>query len=146
MLALSTTSVEVGTPITVDASNSTDPDAGDALEARVEWGDGNVTAWGTMMTASHAYAAAGTYTVTLEVRDRGLLTHSASATVVATAKPDGPDDDGGFIPAAGAACAIAVIIVAALARSRRRPPYDPRGMHGPSPGPASASRPRDRIS
>ncbi len=122
MLSVSATSVEVEASINADASNSTDPDAGDALAVRFDWGDGNVTTWRATMTASHAYAAAGTYTVTLEVRDGGMLTHSASATVVVTARPDRPDDDGGFIPAAGAACALATVAAVGLALARRRLP------------------------
>lgn len=63
-----------------DASGSRDPD-GDALTFAWDFGDGAKAA-GT--TASHAYAAAGTYTVTVTASDgkaSGMATRTVTATV-----------------------------------------------------------------
>jgi len=59
--------------LAVDASASTDPD-GSVVAYAWDFGDG---AHGTGVTAEHAYAAAGTYTVSLTVRDN----HGAETTV-----------------------------------------------------------------
>jgi len=56
---------KVNTAISLDGRNSMDPN-GDALTYAWNFGDG-ATATGS--TAGHAYAAAGTYTITLTVRD-----------------------------------------------------------------------------
>jgi PKD repeat protein len=70
--------------VSVDASATTDPD-GDALSYAWDFGDG-ATAVGK--TASHAYAAAGTYTVTLTASD-SRLQGSASQAVTAV-QPNRP--------------------------------------------------------
>jgi len=61
----------------VDASASSDPD-GTIVSYDWSWGDGTS---GTGMTASHVYAMAGTYEITLMVTDNDGLTDSATAMV-----------------------------------------------------------------
>lgn len=55
----------VGTPVNFDASATTDPNT-DLLQYSWDFGDG---ALGTHSTVSHTYTAAGTYNVTLTVKD-----------------------------------------------------------------------------
>ncbi|GII99195.1 PKD domain-containing protein [Sediminihabitans luteus] len=69
--------------VSVDASASTDPD-GSGLTYAWAFGDG-ATASG--VTASHTYAAAGTYVVTLTVKDVDGASTSTSREVAATAPP-----------------------------------------------------------
>ena len=57
--------VETGEPITFNASASYDPD-GSIVSYQWDFGDGNTS---TGVTANHAYAEAGNYTVTLTVID-----------------------------------------------------------------------------
>ncbi|OGS48807.1 MAG: hypothetical protein A3K68_04305 [Euryarchaeota archaeon RBG_16_68_13] len=75
--------VRVGEPVSFDASGSTPSEPSATLECRWDWtNDGTWdTAWSATMTASHAYAAGGTVTVRLEVRDSLGLTDNATAQV-----------------------------------------------------------------
>jgi PKD repeat protein len=66
-----------------DGSASTDSD-GTIVSYAWDFGDG-ITATDTLATASHTYAAAGTYTVSLTVTDDGGLTGSATQSVNVTA-------------------------------------------------------------
>ena len=83
-LALSATNVEEGDTLTADGSTATDPDS-DVLEYRVDWGDGDVTDWTGSPSATHVYLTEGTYTVTLEVRDPGGLSATATKDVTVEA-------------------------------------------------------------
>ena len=55
--------------VNVDAGGSTDAEDGENLQFAWDWGDGQSTPFGTAKIASHTYAAAGTYMITLTVRD-----------------------------------------------------------------------------
>jgi PKD repeat protein len=66
-----------GDTVTFDASASSDPD-GSIVSYSWNFGDGN-TASG--VTATHVYASAGTYTVTLTVRDNQGATSTAQKTI-----------------------------------------------------------------
>ncbi|MGC3953808.1 MAG: PKD domain-containing protein [Propionicimonas sp.] len=65
----------------LDASTSTDPEAGE-LSYAWEFGDGNT---GTGVTASHSYGSAGSYQVKLTVTDQGGLTNVLTQTVTVVA-------------------------------------------------------------
>ncbi len=71
-----------------NASASTDTD-GTITGYAWNFGDGTT---GTGVTASHTYATAGTYTVTLTVTDNGGLTGTQTGSVVATAVVTPPND------------------------------------------------------
>ena len=71
--------------VTADASSSTDPEETITSYAWT-WGDGTT---GSGRVATHAYGAAGVYTISLTITDGGSLTASASAPVtVATSTVD----------------------------------------------------------
>lgn len=66
----------------------TDTDAGDTLTSVVDWGDGSADTSPATSPATHTYATAGTYTVTLTSTD-GLVTVTDSDVV--TVAPAGPN-------------------------------------------------------
>src|SRR3984957_1837101 len=70
-------------PITFTGAKSTAP-AGQTLTYAWNFGDG---ATGTGVTAAHAYAAAGKYTVSLTVADKAGATVSATSTATVDAAP-----------------------------------------------------------
>ncbi len=65
-------------------STSSDPDGTISTQS---WNFGDNTAATTAVTASHTYAAAGTYSVTLTVVDNGGASRSTTKTVTVTAPP-----------------------------------------------------------
>src|SRR3954470_19328557 len=69
-----------GSPITVNGSGSSHP-AGTIVGYTWTWGDGTNSALLTSSSASHTYAAAGTYQITLMVTDNASATASATTTV-----------------------------------------------------------------
>ena len=81
--AASATSVETGKAITFSAAGSVDSDGTIAAYAWT-FGDGQASA---TTSPSHAYAAAGTYPVSLTVTDNAGATAKASLTIVVTAPP-----------------------------------------------------------
>ncbi|WP_104091171.1 PKD domain-containing protein [Arthrobacter sp. GMC3] len=73
-----------GLTVSVDGSGSTDAD-GSVASYAWQFGDGST---GTGKTASHVYAAAGSYTVTLVVTDdQGLASAAVTKSVTVTAPP-----------------------------------------------------------
>ncbi len=73
---------------TFDAT-ATDPNAGDTLQYRFDFGDGSPkTAWGAASSAMHAYATPGHYRATVQVRDGSNVTASRG-TVVTVLVPTG---------------------------------------------------------
>jgi hypothetical protein len=73
-----------GAAVTIAAAFS-DSDAGDTHTAIIDWGDGTITTGsvdqtGNTLFGSHAYAAGGSYTVTVTVSD-GSTSDSAATTV-----------------------------------------------------------------
>ena len=75
----------------VDAGASTDPD-GTIAGYAWNFGDGST---GTGSTASHTYAATGTYPVTLTVTDNGAKTASVTTSIAVAANPAYAQDDFG---------------------------------------------------
>ena len=78
---------EPGQTITFDGSASADPN-GDALTYSWDFGDG---ATGTGIAPTHSYAADGTYTVSLVVKD-GLLDSDIATTAAEISTPPANDD------------------------------------------------------
>jgi len=79
--------VRVGETVALDGSASYDPDAGDAVAA-YDWDFGDGSAHATEAKPSHAWAAAGAYTVKLKVTDQEGATGEASATATVLPPPD----------------------------------------------------------
>lgn len=67
-----------GTAVTLDASASSDPDAGDVLTYAWDFGDGET---GTGATPAHVYHDDGTYTATVTVTDGTGVEATATTTV-----------------------------------------------------------------
>jgi PKD repeat protein len=94
-LALSVSSSVEGDTATLSGTFN-DLDAGDAHTVVVSWGDGSATSQIALaaglgsVSATHAYASAGSYTVNATVSDDAGLSASASATATVTAKPIAP--------------------------------------------------------
>ena len=112
VLALEVDKVQVGQTVTVNASLSTDPDNGDTLAFRFDWGDGDSTGWSPTPVATHVYDEPGEYIITLTVRDDNGGEKDLTSTVQVKSKDDG--DDGGSIPYPGVAFALTALIVVGL--------------------------------
>ncbi|GAA1137516.1 hypothetical protein GCM10009630_40660 [Kribbella jejuensis] len=67
------------TPVTADASGSSDADVNGIASYTFDFGDGTVVGPQAPATATHKYAAAGTFTVTTTVTDTAGLTDTATA-------------------------------------------------------------------
>ncbi len=104
--------VRVGKTVTVNASLSTDPDTGDSLEFRFDWGDGDSTGWSPTPVATHVYDEPGEYIITLTVRDDNGGEKDLTSIVQVKSKDDG--DDGGSIPHPGVVITLAALTVVGL--------------------------------
>ena len=99
------TSADTGVSLTYDASSSADND-GAIVDYAFDFGDGTVLT-GTTATASHVWATAGTWTVTLTVTDDDGATDGDTLTVTITEAAQLPviaDQQGEF----GSRCDLAV--------------------------------------
>ena len=74
-----------------------------ALQVRWDWtGDGTYdTTWSINKTATHAYPTVGTYAATVQVRDAGGLTDTASRTIVVSATNTAPTASFTVAPGSG---------------------------------------------
>jgi hypothetical protein len=92
-------SIQAGSAVSVSGARSTD--ATGTITAYVwSWGDGTPDTTSTSPTASHTYAATGTFTIRLLVSDNFPATHSATTTVTVAAST--PGTPGSPAPANGA--------------------------------------------
>ena len=81
---LSVTPLSGTAPVTVTADSSASFDSDGTIASRsIDFGDGYVAS--NVVTASHAYANAGTYTVTLSVTDNNGLSSTTTKVVTVTA-------------------------------------------------------------
>jgi formylglycine-generating enzyme required for sulfatase activity len=87
-----------GTTFSADASQSTDPvDAASTLQMRWKFGDGDVFGpYSLAKTATHRYAANGSYKITVEVRNAANYTAQATRTVSVSTTGAPPDMAGGL--------------------------------------------------
>ncbi len=76
----------VGTPVTFNASASSDPD-GSIVSYSWDFGDGQ---FGSGVTVQHAYSAPGTYTVRLTVTDDGGASDSTTSQITVTQAANTP--------------------------------------------------------
>jgi PKD repeat protein len=106
----------VGVPMSFDGTSSTDVD-GSIVAYDWDFGD---TSTATGPLATHAYAAAGSYLVTLTVTDNMTLTHSVNQTVAAV---DAPPQ----LPVAALSHSPAVSLVGAVVDFDGSASYDPDG-------------------
>src|SRR3954470_22305406 len=91
-LAVSPDSGTIDLPVTADASGSVDRDGLSPIATySFDWGDGSpATGEQSAPTATHTYRAAGTYTVTVTVKDTAGLKSTPPATHVVTVRDDPP--------------------------------------------------------
>jgi parallel beta-helix repeat protein len=89
-LVVSPTSGTAPVLVTADASGSTDTDATPIESYSFDWGDGSTTGQQADPTASHTYAAGGTFRITVTVTDTAGKSSTASRTVQVTALDNPP--------------------------------------------------------
>lgn len=65
---ISTSSVEVGTDVTIDASSSVDDD-GKITEYYFDFGDGTNSNWVSTASVSHSFSTTGIYNITVQIKD-----------------------------------------------------------------------------
>ncbi len=88
-LNVATSPTTPGTTITFTAT-ATDPNAGDTIQYRIDYGDGTPkTAWQANGSFSKAYSQQGHYTVTVQVRDQLGAVASLSRGVAVVTSPAG---------------------------------------------------------
>ncbi len=119
-LSLGDESVEVGKPVQLVGSGSTDPD-GRVRQWFYDYGDGTNSGWSFLPNGTHSYKDKGEYTVRLYVRDETATEGAQPAT--ATVKVTEPSDVDEPSPGAGALAAVAAVAMATalvLTRARRR--------------------------
>jgi PKD repeat protein len=76
--------VEEDSPVSLTAVGHDTPSDMPLLEYWFLWGDGTTTDWAAEATATHAYAAAKTYVVSVKVRDDDLASGTATFYVTVT--------------------------------------------------------------
>lgn len=79
--------VPPATPVRADASGSSDVDLAGIASYTFDFGDGTIVGPQADPVSSHAYTTAGSYVVTVSVRDTQGLTGSARATAIVTSRP-----------------------------------------------------------
>ncbi len=91
------TSTETNKAITLDGTGSHDSNG--LASYFFDFGDGKDSGWISSPTTSHTFKSAGTYTVSLKVKDKAGLESSAQSMVVRVKKPD--TGGGIFLPGGG---------------------------------------------
>lgn len=115
------TDVEVGETVTLDASDSSDPD-GRVRQYHFDYGDGTDSGWVFSPTINHTYGNHGTFEVRLYVRDEAGA-QNAEPVVITINVDDVDTDDGNGTPALPfpvviAAMAAMAMLATMLARRR----------------------------
>lgn len=84
----------LNTVFMVDANESSDDfTSKENLQVRWKWGDNvGFTTWSTTKTASHSYALAGNWTITLEVKDEAGLVNSTTRSITILESEKEPND------------------------------------------------------
>lgn len=77
----------VDTHVSVNAENTTDPDGDTIASYTWNWGDGSTPSAGGLITTTHDYAQAGTYTITLSVADSRGAAASGSQSITLVILP-----------------------------------------------------------
>ena len=132
----SSTSGTTGTPIAFSGASSTVPDGSTITGYAWSFGDGSTA---TGATTSHAFAAAGTYPVTLTVTDsagrQGATTQTVTVTGSAVNPPTGDGSSGGTAGSSGGTAGS----VGGSAASLGGAPTTPPGITTTTPAGGSAT-------